>query len=158
MLGRRAPFGVYEGAFADRNPVACLCPSTVVGSQDIAVGRFGWADPATDEVSNAKIVGALYGIVMPRPGTWELTYMQRSPGSPPVRMLRAGKPVIVWVSGDFYLRFPLGALIGATVYTDPATGIAYGTNLGGYIATKWSVTTNVAPGGLGIVSPYTKLS
>lgn len=52
-----------------------------------------------------------------------------------------------------------GALIGATVYADPATGITYSTYAtGGYIATKWIVVTNVSPGALGIVSPYAVLS
>lgn len=153
MIAQRVPFGIYEGAFASRNPVATLLANTVVGASDIATGRFGWSDPVTGAVSNAQIAGGQLGIVMPQRGGWLLTYTQQG-----VRYLRAGKPVTLWASGDFYLRFPQGALIGNPVWVDPATGIAYGADGGGYVRTKWTVITNTAPGCLGIVSPYVTLS
>jgi len=156
-LATVAPFGVYEGSFADRNPAVCLLTDTVVGATDLIVGRFGWADPVTGEVSNAQIAGAPLGVVMPRPGTWALTYCQPAPPGygPPYRYLRAGKPVTLWVSGDFYLRFVQGAQIGNRVYADPATGLAYGSNVGGgFVETQFTVTTNTRVCGLGIVSPY----
>ncbi len=151
---RYAPFGVYEGSFASRNVVACMIANTVVGAVDIAVGRFGWSDPVTGEVSNAQIENGQLGIIMPRPGRWDLTYWQRG-----IYYLRAGKPVTLWVSGDFYLRFPQAAFIGNTVWVDPATGIAYGSNVtGGYVQTKFTVTTNASVGGLAVVSPYMVMS
>lgn len=149
MLGRLSPRGVYEGAFASRNPYATLAPTSVVGATDIAVGRFGWLDPLTDEASNVAQDNALLGLVQPRYGLWSLTYVQKC-----VRYVRAGKPITLCASGDFWVRFPFGALIGATVYADPATGIAYSADGGGFIATKWKVATNTRPGCLGIISPY----
>jgi hypothetical protein len=159
VIGHRAPFGVYEGAFASRNPVCTLTPGTVVGASDIAVGRFAWADPVTGEVSNTQIAGGQFGIAIPRPGLWAVTYWLRTPNAPPVRMLRAGKPCTIYSSGEFYVRFPLGALIGNPVWVDPATGIAYGSNAtGDYVETKWTAVTNARPGSLGIISPYTVIS
>lgn len=151
MFGRRilAPYGIYEGAYASRNPAATLTPDTVVGPTDIAVGRFGFAAPGTGQVSNVYTPGDLYGIVQPRAGLWSLTYWQAG-----VRYLRAGKPVTLYTSGDFYLRFPTGAIIGNPVYTDPSTGIAYAADGGGFLLTPWRVVTNIRPYCLGIVSPY----
>jgi hypothetical protein len=156
MRGRLAPLGKYEGAFASRSPACTLTPNTVVGSQDLAVGRFAWADPITGQCSNAQIAGGQYGIAQPvwtfRWGSWGLTYISGG-----VRFVRAGKPITLYVSGDFWVKFPNGALIGQTVYIDPATGIAYGADGGGFVATKFQVTTNTAVGGLGIISPYTRI-
>lgn len=149
VISRFAPFGVYEGAFASRNPVCTLPPGTAVGATDIAVGRFAWADPASFEVSNVRMANGLLGLAQPRAGLWSLTYWRRG-----VRYLRAGKPVTLYAAGEFYVRFPLGTLIGNPVYCDPATGIAYGSNLGGYILTSWVAVTNVRPGALGVISPY----
>lgn len=150
MIGRRAPFGVYEGAFATRNPVCTVGPNTVVGSTDIPVGRFAWADPATGQVSNVQMANGQLGVVQPRWGLWSLTYFIRG-----VRYVRAGKPVTLYCSGDFFLRFPQGANIGRPVYADPATGIAYATDGGGsYVLTKWKTAANIKPGNLGVISPY----
>lgn len=152
MRGLLSPFGQYEGAFASRAPACTLPTNTVVGSQDLAAGRFAWADPITGECSNARISGAQYGIVQPTWGRWPLTYWFKG-----VRYVRAGKPVTLYVSGDFWVKFPNGALIGQTVYIDPATGIAYGADGGGFVATKFQVTTNTRVGSLGIISPYTRI-
>lgn len=149
----RAPFGIYEGAYGTRNPVFTLPGNTVVGPVDIAVGRMGWQDPVTGEVSNSQTAGAM-GIIQPRPGLWALTYLQPNPPGPPVRMLRAGKNCTLITCADIYVRMPLGALYGAQVYTDPTTGILYGTNTLGYVATRWKVAENIAPNCLGIISPY----
>jgi hypothetical protein len=149
MIGRRAPFGIYEGAFASKAPACTLTGNTVVSAVDLAVGRFAWRDPITGECANAQISGAQYGIAMPVWGRWPLTYLSRG-----VRFVRAGKPITLWGSGDFYVRFPNGALIGNTVYIDPATGITYGADAGGFVATKWRVVTNARPGELAIISPY----
>lgn len=153
-LAARAPFGVYEGAFASRNPVCTLPPGTVVGASDIAVARFAWADPASFEVSNVRMAGGVLGLVMPVPGrNWGAVYWSRG-----VQYLRAGKPCTLYSSGDFYVRFPLGGLIGSPTWVDPATGIAYGADGGGFVLTSWTAVTNVRPGSLGVISPYQTLS
>lgn len=94
------------------------------------------------------------GIIQPRPGLWALTYWQPVQGGPPVRMLRAGKSCTLISSADIYVRMPLGALYGAPVYVDPTTGVLYGTNTLGYVATRWKAAENIAPNCLGVISPY----
>lgn len=152
MFGRLSPRGVYEGAFASRNPYGSLPTNSVVGPIDIAVGRFGWLDPLTDEAGNVAVDNAIIGLVQPRYGAWSLTYVQRG-----VRYVRAGKPITLCATGDFWVKFPFGANIGAVVYADPATGIAYTADGGGFIATKWKAVTRAGVGGLGIISPYSHI-
>lgn len=152
MLGGRSSRGVYEGAFASRNPYGSLPTTSVVGAVDIAVGRFGWLDPLTDEAANIALDNAIIGLVQPRYGLWSLTYVLKG-----VRYVRAGKPITLCVTGDFWVRFPFGARIGDIVYADPATGIAYSADGGGFIATKWKAVTNTNPGCLGIISPYSHI-
>lgn len=150
MLRRNSPpLGVYEGAPASRNPYASVTSARAAGPIDLAMGRFGWVDPDTGDVSNTLVSPGALGIVVPRFGLWSVVYLQRG-----VRYLRSGKPVTVADTGDFFLRFPAGAYFGNTVYADPATGIASAFDPGGYVATKWQVMTNTAPGALGKVSPY----
>jgi hypothetical protein len=152
MLGARLPGGIYEGAFASRNPYGSLPTNSVVGPVDIAVGRFGWLDPLTDEAGNVAIDNAIIGLVQPRYGRWPLTYVSKG-----VRFVRAGKPITLCVTGDFWVKFPNGANIGASVYADPATGIAYAADGGGFVLTKWKAVTNVRVGGLGVISPYPQI-
>lgn len=152
MLGRFLPRGVYEGAFASRNPYGTLAPSSVVGPVDVATGRFGWLDPLTGEVSNIEADSALIGLVQPRYGLWSLTYVKKG-----VRYVRSGKPITLATTGDFWVKFPNGANIGAVVYADPATGIAYAADGGGFVRTKWKAVTRAAPGCLAIISPYSHI-
>lgn len=143
------PRGIYEGAFASRAPYVSLPGEYQVGLTDIAMGRFGWVDPATGFVSNTSSSGASIGIIVPRFGLWSLTYFQSG-----TWFLRSGKPVTLAVRGDFWLRFPYGAAISQTVYADPSTGIAYGADGGGFTRTVWSLLTNCDAGSLAKVSPY----
>lgn len=152
MFGRGSPFGKYEGAWASRNPYGSLPTSSVVGPLDIACGRFGWLDPLTDEVSNVAADSALLGLILPRPGLWSLTYVNQG-----VRYVRSGKPITLATTGDFWVKFPQGANIGAIVYADPATGIAYAADGGGFTRTKWKAVTTAAPGCLGVISPYSHI-
>jgi len=105
-------------------------------------------------VSNVATVGFPFGVAMQyrrnRIGEGQATFIVGG-----VRYLIAGKPITLADTGVFWVRFPQGAFIGAVVYTDPASGIAYAADGGGFIATKYRVTTNTAPGALGIISPYT---
>ena len=131
-----------------------MITARAVGTQDLALGRFAWADPDTGEVSNAATSGFPIGLALPRranfPGEGSAIYFIRG-----VRYLRSGKPVTLAETGEFWVRFPQGAWIGANVYADPATGIAYATDGGGFELTKYTAITNASPGCLGIISPYT---
>jgi len=141
----------FEGSAASRNPYASLlspvAPGLVVGATDIATGRFGWVDPVTGEVSNVYTAGFALGFIIPRFGTWSLGYRQFG-----VWYVRAGKPITLASRGDFFVRFPYGAMIGQPVYADPLFGQAYTADGGGYQLTTWKTVTPANPGGLGIIS------
>lgn len=137
----------YEGAFASRNPYACLAGAYAVGNTDIAMGRFGWV--ANGQVSNVQSPNAPLGLILPRYGLWSMSYWSQG-----AFYLRAGKNVTLATAGDFWVRFPYGAFIGASVYADPATGIAYTADGGGFERTTWTVITDAQAGGLAIISPY----
>lgn len=155
MIGRLLPLqGRYEGQIASLAPFTSLLAARAAGPDNVALGRFAWANPADGTVSNVASPGFPFGLAIQyrrnRPNEGQATFFQRG-----VRYLIAGKPITLADSGVFWVRFPQGAFIGATVYIDPATGIAYSTDNGGFIPTKWRVTTNTAVGALGIISPYT---
>lgn len=141
---------VYEGAFASRNPYSCLAGNYAAGPTDIAMGRFGWGDPGPATVSNVQTPKTNLGLIVPRFGLWSAVYLQAG-----VWYLRKGKPVTLAVKGDFWVRFPYGAIAGCPVYADPATGIAYAADGGGFALTNWQAVTDAPAGGLAIISPYT---
>lgn len=154
MFGCREPIVTrprgypYEGAFASRKPFANIGGGQyAVGPTDIAMGRFGWV--ANGQVSNVQSPNAPLGLILPRFGLWSLCYFQAG-----AFYLRAGKNVTLAARGDFWVRFPNGAFIGAPVYADPASGIAYAADGGGFERTAWTVITNAGAGGLAIISPY----
>lgn len=148
--------GRYEGQLASRAPFASLPAARAAGADNVALGRFAWADPATGDVSNVATVGFPFGLAMQyrrnRAGEGQATFVQNG-----VRYLIAGKPITLGDTGVFWVRFPQGASIGAIVYIDPATGITYAADGGGFIPTKYRVVTNTPVRGLGIISPYTSL-
>lgn len=141
----------FEGSAASRNHYASLLspvsPGLTVGAIDIATGRFGWADPVIGEVSNTYTAGFPIGLIIPQFGLWSLGYRQFG-----VWYMRAGKPITLAVRGDFFVRFPHGAMIGQPVYADPLFGQAYTADGGGYQLTTWKTVTSASPGGLGIIS------
>jgi hypothetical protein len=156
--------GAFEGAFASRNPAATL-PAPVprgftAGPAGAAMGRFGWADPATGLVSNVYTAGFLLGLVtlqrlIDNPAAlWDFAYWQRTPGYPGSWYIRQGKMVTLANTGDFWVRFMAGSQVGLRIWADPATGYAYTADAGGFILTPWYAAINVQPGGLGVVTPW----
>jgi hypothetical protein len=61
-------------------------------------------------------------------------------------IVRPGTQCVAAVQGVFRPKFPLGGLAGSRVYVDPATGLPYATNPGGYIATPYTLTQTGLPG------------
>jgi hypothetical protein len=153
-LAARAPFGVYPGAYASRNPVFTLGPNTVVGAVDVACARFGWAASDTGEVANTLIEDAQLGVVQPVASrNWGLTYLAGGE-----QWIRAGKPCTLISSADLWVRFPLGGLIGSSVWTDPTSGLIYASNGGSFVLTRWQLVTDASPNGLGLISQLQTLS
>lgn len=119
----------------------------------LAVGVFGWCNPDTGYASNAKTSDAsLLGFVLPTYGGW-----QRLRITPTRQFIRPGLEVTLCSAGDFYTLFPYGSLPGQPVYAS----IVDGTPISGYSddaqLTPWSVVTQTAPGGLAIISTWSKI-
>lgn len=128
-----------------------LAAGTMPGQSGIAAGRFGWANPATDIVLNARTTAQdQLGVVIPRRVNWEAAYW--SQGS---RWLRTGFGVTVISRGAFWLRFPAGAFRGDPVYASLIDGSAVsGTGTPDTELTKFFVTFGCDPGSLAQVSSY----
>jgi hypothetical protein len=145
--------GRYEGQLASLAPFVSMLNVDAAGATDVALGRFAWADPSNGQVSNIATEGFAFGLALPRRGNFlgegSAVYFRGG-----TRYLRSGKPITLAESGEFWVKFPQGAWIGANVYTDPATGIIYASQTGTLVLTKYRAITNAAPGALGIISPY----
>jgi hypothetical protein len=116
------------------------------------VGVFGWADTETGLASNTRTNDAqLLGFVLP---VWG--------GVHPVRRtlrrvyIRPGYQVTLCKAGDFWAYFEGGARVGERVYARLVDGAALSGQADGAELTPWYVCTNAAPGGLAIISTYSK--
>jgi len=149
----------FEGVFASNNPRIPLCAGAgalVCATGDLAVSRFGWADLAAGTVANTRTNAAQrLGWVFPQVGTWQRIYFDKVAKA---WKLRAGLPVTVFVQGDFWVRFPGGAVVGNPVYALSVDG----TPVSGYTAagelTPWTVVAGCAPGELAIISTWSKFT
>jgi hypothetical protein len=140
------------------------------GPNGVTLGRFGWADNVTGQVSSVYALATQLGFVLPRFGTWNLLYCQDG-----TWILREGMTVTLAVKGDFAARFPGGAYPGQQVWANTADGsaaagiegpewtadtvvtadsIVYTADGGGYQATQWTVMDFVIPGQLGRITSW----
>ena len=170
------------------NPFASVCApfagALKAAPGGVVVERFGWADPDTGQVSNVYQPGFIFGIVLPQPqryarNGWLTAYWNGGPpGYPqnPGLVLRGGQFVALAAVGDFWLRFPLGAQIGAQVWANqadgtPATGVGnpwtagsdvpagsalYMAGAGAYQPTGWTCMHGSQPGGRALISSWSK--
>lgn len=145
LEGAGTPFEWPAAVGYSRQPFTNLVSGAwalTAGPNGCALGIFGWADPNSGEVSNAQITGGALGFVLPVRGmwNWQGVYTQcGAPGTPPLLMRRPGLGLVLASQGDFLTRFPLGAQVGQQVFTDPATGLPYSGNPGGFVPTPWTV-------------------
>ena len=141
------------------------------GPNGATLGRFGWVDPDTGQVSNVYSAGQQLGFVMPRWGTWAALYCQEG-----TWVLREGLMVTLASRGDFWARFPAGCSPGQAVFANlldgtAATGIVsldwsadsetvtadaiyYTADGGGFMLTQWTAVDFVAPGALGRITSW----
>lgn len=152
--GAGTPFDWPETTGLSRQPFASLtCGpySPVAGPQGLAIGTFCWVDPATGLAKNVQSAG-LFGFVLPlanRYNLWERVYTQYPiEGVPPFpqQIIRPGIACVIASSGVFSPKFPNGGEAGDQVFTDPATGLPYAGNPGGYVATPWTLMQSGGPG------------
>jgi hypothetical protein len=161
-----------EGTLATRNPFASV-PSPAgghtAGINGVTLGRFGWADPDTGQVSNALLESdQSLGFVLPQWGTWNRLYSQDG-----TWILREGLMVILASRGDFWCRFAAGANPGQQVFASTQDGSAavgilgpewtadsvitadsifYTADGGGWMPTQWTTVMPICAGGLGVIS------
>lgn len=145
-----------EGSFASRNPRATvLAGSSLFRAADpdgLAIGVFGWADPATGYASNNRPNDqTLLGFVLPNYGGW-----QRMRVTPTRRYIRPGIEVTLCSGGDFWTRFPYGAYPGQPVYASLVDGMPIAGYSDGAQLTPWAVVSLAAPGELAIISTWSK--
>lgn len=152
--GAGTPFEFPEAVGYNRAPYASLVANNgglTAGPLGVAMGIFAWADPVLGQVSNAFSAGAQLGFVLPTfvGWSWQRVYIACVLGAPPsavitfpfpMRILRAGFPVVLAAVGNFITRFVQGGQAGSRVWVDPATGLAYSNSNGGtYKSTPWTL-------------------
>jgi len=156
FAGAGTPFEWPQAIGHDRQPFAsfpCGTGQLTAGPDGLALAIFGWVDPSTFEVSNAQMPEGLLGFVLPVIGAWRWDRAYRCKG---LTILRPGLPCVLAIAGDFIARFPLGAQAGAQVWTDPATGLPYTADGGGFIATPWTAMQSGGPGARCRISSFAR--
>jgi hypothetical protein len=143
------------------------------GVNGCTLGRFGFAEPATGQVSSQRsTLTQKCGFVLPQWGTWNRVYCEEG-----VWILREGLMVTLANRGDFWCRFAAGAYPGDPVYASWLDGSASTTPIiwtadstivtadsiftadgAASELTQWVVTTPTPPGGLAVISPYATFS
>lgn len=139
-------------------------------------GRFGWLNSATGLVNNTRVasddqigvvipfrslngsnggvVGGPRGLAGPQASwTWEFW----DPVAGALRV-RPGLVVTLHVAGNFWLRFPGGAIFGNSVYASLVDGSAVSGPAANCELTPWFVSSIAAPGTLAIVSTTAQFS
>lgn len=144
------------GAFASCNPRAVILAGVAAlraaDPDGLAVGVFAWADSETGVAANTRTAAhQRVGFVLP---VWG--------GSIPMRRnvrrlyVRPGYQITMMAAGDFWAFFEGGAEVGAQVHASLLDGAA----ISGYAAdsepTPWYVATEAPPGGLAIISTWSK--
>lgn len=139
------------GQFASSNPRSILLAGPLAyragGPDGVEVGLFGWADPATGTVENARTdASQRLGLILPIhlfrtiPKLWGV--------------LPPGYEVTLATAGDFLVSFPNGALAGQRVYANLLDGSPVSGDTAGTELTPWTVMQDAAPGELCIISSW----
>jgi hypothetical protein len=169
----RALTPAVEGARATANPLASMLAGAgalTAGPTGVIVGRFGFAEPATGQVSSARTtLTQRLGFVLPQWGTWQKLYCENG-----TWILRQGLMVTLASKGDFWCRFAGGAYPGQQVLASMLDGSAtvtpsdwtadsaivtadsavYTADGLATEATPWTVVTPACPGSLAIISSW----
>lgn len=146
-----------EGFWASRNPrsVVLAGGSSFRASPDgLALSRFGWADVDTGYAANARTrASQLLGFVFPAIVGHSARTFARG-----IWYARPGVGVTLMSAGDFWVRFTGGASVGARVYASLVDGSAISGEADAAEPTPWYVASDAAPGGLAIISTYSKVT
>lgn len=166
----------FEGGFATRNPFASVIANAgalTAGPNGVTIGRFGYQEPATGQVSSTRsTLTQKVGFVLPQWGTWNKIYSQEG-----TWILREGLMVTLAAKGDFWCRFMGGAFPGEPVYASWVDGSAltvpivwtadelaltadsiFTADGAASELTQWVVASFAPPGGLAVITPYATYS
>jgi hypothetical protein len=158
---------------------APLARSWLAGAAGVALNRFAWGDPASGLVANVYEPATLFGLAIPQPyrvarNGWNLAYWNQR-----ALILRQGMGLVLAAIGDFWVRFPGGAIVGSQVFAAMADGTpwvmqpvldsngqivldSHGQPVlssqapGGAFATPWTAMTCAQPGGAALISSFSK--
>lgn len=115
-----------EGFPSSLNPACTLLGNAgglVAGPAGVIMGRFGWADPMTGQVTNQRTnLEQKLGFVMPVLGTWQ---RQKAFAQNGLWTLREGYEVTLASRGDFWAKFAGGCGQCQPVYANQLDGTAY---------------------------------
>ncbi len=146
------------GAFASCNPravtLAGVASFRAADPDGLAVGVFGWADPETGLAANERTdPRQLLGFVLPvYNGVCAIRRTHTR------AYVRPGYGVTLCAAGDFWARFDAGAQAGQPVYASLVDGAVISGYAAGAELTPWFVATNAGPGGLAIITTWSKVN
>lgn len=139
--------GTIQGRFGWLNSASGLVNNTRIASDDVA----GVVIPFRSlNGANGGVVGGPRGLAGPQ-ASWTWEFWDHSV-SPPVLRVRPGLVVTLHERGNFWLRFPGGAIFGNSVYASLVDGSAISGSAADSELTPFKVCSTVAPGGLAMVS------
>lgn len=143
---------MFPGAFASNNPRSVTVAGGgffTAGDDGLVMAHFGWADPRNGRASNLYNPDALLGLVQPQVGSTRRLSVDGI-------SIRPGYPCTLFAAGDFYARFKAGAESGSRVYASMLDGAPVSGESDDAIATPWYVVTGCPPGGLAIISTWSR--
>lgn len=166
VLANPAP--AFDGDWASANPhFSMLTPGDgdptlstykawTVGAGGLIIGRFGWANLSTGEVTSAKPAVAANLVRCGFIGRDHPVIIQGFLAETGLTLYQ-GQEVDIMDSCDVWTRFPNGGTIGQKVFASTTTGQAIGTAAtGGTVAgaeeTRWFLDSPVTAGVLGKIS------
>jgi hypothetical protein len=152
-----------------------------VGPNAVIINAFAWLDPDTSFVSSSPEVAGAVLVFVPPP--LDVRNIQRAyrlyppysvplppwfndffplidqsalPNFPPfpITVLRPGMPCTIATVGDFCTRFEFGGEAGSTVWADPATGLAYTSDGGGFWRTNFTLMQSGGAGASMLISSF----
>lgn len=142
------------GDFASTNPNASMLAGEgelIAGDAGVTVGVFAWAD-ADGKVSNSKTTGGRIGFVH-REQQASITGFLDEKGN----TILKGQAMTLMTGGDFWARFPAGAVIGQSVFAKDTDGTlkssGYSTETG-YTLTKFRVASTAGAGELAKITSW----
>jgi hypothetical protein len=142
---------MFPGAFASRNPRSVVLAGGgffVAGPEGLHMAHFGWANPETG-LAESSPNGGLLGFVQPVVGSWRRLSVDGL-------LIRPGYNVTLFAGGDFYARFAEGASPLQPVYASTLDGAAISGEADAAELTPWYTASECAPGGLAIISTWSK--